>query len=146
MALYLDTSLLVTLLTREPRSDDVEAWMRRQTPADFALSAWVSAEFSSAISIKSRTGAISEAARSVTLANFRQLRSSISRIYPVADAHLELTARFCDFAESGLRAGDALHLAIAQEHGATVCTRDRGMAAAGLTLGIDTILLEARAH
>jgi predicted nucleic acid-binding protein len=67
-------------------------------------------------------------------------------MYPVADSHLELTAHFCDFAETGLRAGDALHLAIAQDHGATVCTRDRGLATAGLTLGIDTILIEARTH
>ena len=144
MALYLDTSLLVTLLTREPSSDEVEAWMKGQRSADFSLSGWVVAEFSSALSIKFRTGPISEIARSVALANFRRLRSSISRIYPVADTHFELTARFCDVAQTGLRAGDALHLAIAQDHGATVCTRDRGMASAGLALGIDTILLEPR--
>ena len=64
-------------------------------------------------------------------------------MYSVADSHFELTARFCDFADIGLRAGDALHLAIAQDHGATVCTRDKRMAGAGATLGIETILIAA---
>ncbi len=35
----------------------------------------------------------------------------------------------------GLRSGDALHLAIAERHGLTVCTLDLGMSAAALALG-----------
>ena len=41
----------------------------------------------------------------------------------------------------GLRAGDALHLATASEHGATVHTLDRRLAEAGPVLGVPTRLL-----
>jgi uncharacterized protein len=41
----------------------------------------------------------------------------------------------------GLRVGDALHLAICADHGATLCTLDRGLGEAGPTLGVATIRL-----
>jgi len=40
-----------------------------------------------------------------------------------------------------LRAGDALHLAICADHGATLCTLDRRLSEAGSTLGVKTMLL-----
>lgn len=41
----------------------------------------------------------------------------------------------------GLRAGDALHLAAASEHGATVYTFDQRLAEAGPVIGVPTQLL-----
>ena len=41
----------------------------------------------------------------------------------------------------GLRAGDALHLAICADHGATLCTLDRRLSEAGPALGVRTMLL-----
>ena len=41
----------------------------------------------------------------------------------------------------GLRAGDALHLAIAADHGAMLCTLDERMSESGLSIGIATLLL-----
>jgi predicted nucleic acid-binding protein len=41
----------------------------------------------------------------------------------------------------GLRAGDALHLAICADHGATLCTLDRRLNEAGPVLGVKTMLL-----
>ena len=43
-----------------------------------------------------------------------------------------------------LRASDALHLAIAADAGATLCTLDRRMAEAGQALGLAVELLAAR--
>lgn len=43
---------------------------------------------------------------------------------------------------TSLRAGDSLHLAIADAHGATIFTFDRGMAKAAEALGIAVRLLE----
>jgi predicted nucleic acid-binding protein len=40
-----------------------------------------------------------------------------------------------------LRAGDALHLAICVDHGATLCTLDRRLSDAGSVLGVKTMLL-----
>jgi predicted nucleic acid-binding protein len=50
-------------------------------------------------------------------------------------------ARFADHYVLGLRAGDALHLAICSDHGATLCTLDRGLSEAGAALGVKTMLL-----
>jgi predicted nucleic acid-binding protein len=50
-------------------------------------------------------------------------------------------ARFVDQHALGLRAGDALHLAIASEHGATVFTLDQRLAEAGPAFGIPAQLL-----
>ena len=52
-----------------------------------------------------------------------------------------LAARFADQYELGLRAGDALHLAICVDHGATLCTLDRRLSGAGSALGVKTMLL-----
>jgi predicted nucleic acid-binding protein len=41
----------------------------------------------------------------------------------------------------GLRAGDALHLAIAGEQGVSLSTLDRRLAEGGLALGVNTLLL-----
>ena len=52
-----------------------------------------------------------------------------------------MAAKFLDQHTLGLRAGDALHLATASEHGATVHTLDRRLAEAGPVLGVPTLLL-----
>jgi predicted nucleic acid-binding protein len=38
----------------------------------------------------------------------------------------------------GLRAGDALHLAVCAEHGATLCTLDQRLAEAAPSVGVAT--------
>ena len=50
-------------------------------------------------------------------------------------------ARFADRHELGLRVGDALHLAVCADHGATLCTLDRRLAEAAPALGVRTTLL-----
>ncbi len=60
---------------------------------------------------------------------------------PVTGAHFRGAAKFVDQHTLGLRAGDAIHLATASEHGATVHTLDRRLSAAGPVLGVPTHLL-----
>ena len=50
-------------------------------------------------------------------------------------------ARFVEQHVLGLRAADALHLAICADHGATLCTLDRRLSDAATVLGVKTILL-----
>jgi len=54
-----------------------------------------------------------------------------------------MAAAFVDQQKLGLRAGDALHLAVAASHGASVHTLDRRLAEAGPALGISTWLVPA---
>ena len=57
---------------------------------------------------------------------------------PVSEHHFQIAARFADQASLGLRAGDAVHLAVASEAGFSVVTLDRKLAEAGAALGVPT--------
>jgi predicted nucleic acid-binding protein len=62
-------------------------------------------------------------------------------LLPVTSDHFRTAARFADDHALGLRAPDALHLAIAAGHGATLVTLDRRLSAAGKALRVATRLL-----
>lgn len=74
--------------------------------------------------------------RADAAANWRQFRDANLSEIAVAPDHFETAARFCDHYALGLRAGDALHLAIAESANAALLTFDRTMADAALQLGI----------
>lgn len=137
--LYLDTSLLVAALTNEAATGGVQLWLSRQDPEELAISDWVVTEFSSALSIKLRTGQIAVAHRAAALAFFTRLTAESFTILNVGVACFSTAARFADQHTLGLRAGDALHLAVAQGGGATLCTLDRRLADAGVVLGVPVI-------
>ncbi|SOD91088.1 type II toxin-antitoxin system VapC family toxin [Caenispirillum bisanense] len=141
MSLYLDTSLLVAALTKEAATERVQAWLAAQEAEHLVLGEWAVTEFSSALSLKLRTGQLDEDLRSSALATFKRLAAETFRILPVEPVHFRLAARFADDHRLGLRAGDALHLAIVAEHGGTLCTLDRRFAAAASSLGIETVFL-----
>ena len=141
MSLYLDTSLLVAALTRETETGRMQAWLGDQAPDDLAISDWVATEFSSALSIKLRSGQIGAAHRADALAAFTRLTADSFTVLTVSGPQFRTAARFADQHALGLRAGDALHLAICADHGATLCTLDRRLAEAGPALGVKTTLL-----
>ena len=62
-------------------------------------------------------------------------------VLPVSGAQFRTAARFADQHALGLRAGDALHLAICEDHGATLCTLDRRLGEAGPALGVKATML-----
>lgn len=141
MSLYIDTSVLVAALTNEAETARMQAWLTEQPPEDLFVSDWVSTEFSSALSIKLRTGQISVTDRANALALFTRLFAESFEILPVTSQQFRTAARFADQYALGLRAGDALHLAICSDHGATLCTLDRRLAEAGPQIGLKTELL-----
>jgi uncharacterized protein len=138
---YLDTSLLVAALTNEAETGRVQAWLAGQDADGIAISDWVTTEFSSALSIKLRAGQIEPVHRADALAMFTRLSADSLTVLPVSGLQFRTAARFADQYALGLRAGDALHLAICADHGATLCTLDRRLSEAGPALGVKTMLL-----
>jgi hypothetical protein len=139
--LYLDTSLLVAALTNEPETARMQGWLGQQPGGELAISDWVTTEFSSALSVKLRTRQIGPVHRTDALAMLTRLAMESFTVVPVLRLQFRTAARFVEQHALGLRAGDALHLAICADHGATLCTLDRRLSDAASALGLKTMLL-----
>jgi hypothetical protein len=138
---YVDTSVLVAALTNERETAPMQSWLARQPDGDLVVSEWVATEFSAALSIKLRIGQMEVGHRADALAMFTQLRVESFGTLPVTAVEFRTAATYADQHALGLRAGDALHLAICAGHGATLCTLDRRLGEAGPKLGVKTALL-----
>jgi predicted nucleic acid-binding protein len=141
LTLYLDTSLLIAALTREARTTDMQVWLAAQQAEQLAVSDWVITEFSGALSLKLRTGQLTSAQRADVLAVFGTLVDESFSVLPVSRLDFRTAARYADQYATGLRSGDALHLAVAANHGARLQTLDRGLMKAAEALGVSGTLL-----
>lgn len=120
---YVDTSLLVAALLNEKGTAVAQRWLGDQPAGELAVSDWVITEFSAALSMKLRTGELEPPQRNEVLAFFTRLTEASFHVLPVSRQDFQTAARFADQYATGLRAGDALHLAIASHHGASLHAR-----------------------
>ena len=134
MSLYIDTSVWITSLASETQTHSIQRWLSARGTSDLTTSDWVVTEVSSALAQKVRTGLLTESGQHRALAEFRRSIHSVTK-RSVWSSHFGDAARLCDRSTLGLRANDALHLAIAMAYGDTLCTRDRKLAAAAAAYG-----------
>lgn len=138
---YVDTSILVAALLNEVHTDAAQQWLSQQAAGQLLISDWVVTEFSATLSVKLRDRQIEQAHRSNALALFTRLTEESFATLSASRSDFRTAARYADQYLTGLRAGDALHLAIAANHGANLHTLDKRLAKAGQSLGVSTTLL-----
>ncbi len=137
---YVDTSVLLAYLTRETFSEPAERFLR-SAGAPLAFSSWTETELMSALGVKIRTGQLSHvAAEAVCNAWSERVAPCMLRL-TVLDDHHRAAAHLLRGWPGTLRAGDALHLAIAHAHGATLHALDHGLATAATALGLEADLI-----
>ena len=124
---YFDSSLIVSLLSSELRTHDLQQWFSGLDPESLYLSEWVLTEFQSAMSFKRRTGQLSFDQRERAEKLFRSYVGAYFKVLKVDTAHFRRAAIIAGREDINLRAADALHLAVAEVYGATMCTLDNKM-------------------
>jgi predicted nucleic acid-binding protein len=133
--IYLDTSLIAPLVIEESSSDAVEALVIKARAGEFATSTWTQVELASLVARKLRMGDISASdADAVRLEFALLLKESFEVIVPTR-ADYSKAARFLEAPKTSLRAGAALHLAVAANRRAKkILTLDQGFIKAGKQL------------
>lgn len=133
---YLDANLLVALCVEEPSSGKVDAWLANRSGDAILTSAWSLVETTSAIGIKVRRKDISTATAAAALELLDQrIQPLLEVVEPAATVFRRAELLLRDF-QLGLRAGDALHLAICLDFEAVVlATADTALAGAARRLG-----------
>ena len=112
--LYVDTSVLVALCTSEAKTIDVVKWYERCTD-ELASAAWCVTEFASAMGLKQWTGQLNEEQVQVAWMQFERVCANDLQLLPIETMTFHKAAVLSMKSATGLRAGDALHLACAME-------------------------------
>ena len=137
--LYFDTSFLAPLILPEATSEPVANFFETLPPGDLTVSHWTRVEFASLLAREIRMGGLDPAAAHEADSRFEaMIRESFILLLPNPEDFDR--ARDClNRHETGLRAADALHLAIAWNRGSeAIYSLDNRMIAAGKRLGLPT--------
>ncbi len=138
---YVDTSVLAPLFLHEPHSKAAADWYANEK-SELVAAAWCVTEFASALGIKQRRGAIDAQQAQAAWARFERMVAADLRMFAVLPANFHRAAELLLDAASGLRAGDALHLACAEAAGAKrIVTLDGVMSRNAQRLKIKPIVL-----
>jgi len=133
--IYLDTSVLGAIFFREPNAAMALTRIEAVRARGLVISAWTLTEMASVGAIKERTGTIDRATRQQALSGFHRFASSSLVLIEIEPADFRSAALLIDGA-GGLRAGDALHLAVAKRLSAELATFDRRLAEAAPVWGV----------
>lgn len=105
MTLYLDTSVLVAAMTNEKETDRMQAWLASLPAGALSISDWVMTEFSAALSIKVRSGALRTEHQRAALAEMTHMGTHNYTVPPIERTTFQAAARLADEVGHGLRVG-----------------------------------------
>ena len=109
---YVDTSVLVALLTNEATAGRIAQWYAGET-RPLACGDWCVTEFASALSLKERTGQLTRKQGNAAWKLFTEFCGGSLRLLPLDRELFLQSAHLVRESRNGLRAGDALHLSLA---------------------------------
>ena len=135
MSAYLDTSILLPTLIAEPMTDAVYGYLGADR-RELLISDFAAAEVASALSRLARMALLTEADASARLADFDAWRAAMSLQVDIGATDARLAYIYVRRFDLGLRAPDALHLAIARRLDATLVTLDQRLETAARELGV----------
>lgn len=117
MTVYIDTSALVPLFIRESKSAAVADWLNDERDR-LALSHWCLVEFASALALKVRTGQTTATLAAEATEHLNDFADRYCLMAVPGTSEFHRAATWAGDSGLNLRAGDALHLAIAANLGA----------------------------
>lgn len=139
---YLDTCLLISLFHNDSGYAAAEAWLLAEEEAELWISHWVLLEFASATAVRCRRG-------DLPMARLKLLQEALTLFCRERLGMLE--PRGEDFSQArrwlegdaclGLRAADALHLALAYRSGTTLVSADQTLVRAVQGMGLKAALV-----
>jgi uncharacterized protein len=109
---YVDTSVLVALLTNEATAERITTWFANES-RPLVSGDWCVTEFASALALKQRTLQINTKQSNATWKVFSQFCDQSLRLLPLDREIFNQAAHLIRNSRNGLCAGDALHLALA---------------------------------
>lgn len=124
------------LVRQEPTTRHVERCLRNHADGLWT-SHWTRVEFCSGIARDVRMKVLTPRDATLAIADFESKISPAFSLFSITGADCELARDFLQRYETGLRAGDALHLAIARNNSAqAIYSLDDRMVRAGQLLGL----------
>lgn len=133
---YFDTSFLAPLFLLEDKSNYVESVLQ-SIKEERIISHWLRVEFASIIARNVRMKLFNESQASQMLNSFEALIADAFQIVTPTLRDYNLAISLLKYPHSGLRSGDALHLAIAQNHNVSkFYTLDKGLEKAAKSLTV----------
>lgn len=137
--IYIDTSALVPVFIREPKSEAVIEWLV-SSGERLAISEWSLVEFASATAIKVRTGQATANLAKQATARVQEFAQKNCTVAVPGQEEFRRAAELAGDDALKLRAGDALHLAIAASLGAQgILCLDDAMMESARSLGMNVV-------
>jgi hypothetical protein len=130
---------VVALVARQTSSRDVTSWFAARHDDDFASSPWMEAETASALGRLERIGDLSPQEREIAFERANAEIFDVSDSFDISARHFRDATRFCLDRATGLRAPDALHLAVVASTGSCLVSLDVQLLRAARSLGIPAL-------
>jgi uncharacterized protein len=132
---YLDASVMLPILVKEPASAVVDAFMSN-VRQELWVSDFAAAEVASGVSRLVRAGRLQAIDGAACLSDFDVWRAAMTRAVEIHAVDVRLAGAYVRRFDLALRAPDALHLAITRRLDVALATLDRRMAGAARELGV----------